>query len=36
MALCGRGILLIRGFSESLTYEGNGNIASVVFRSKTA
>jgi len=36
MALCGRGISLIRGFSESLTYEGNGNIASVVFRSKTA
>lgn len=36
IALCGRGILLINNFCESLTYEGNGNIASAVFRSKTA
>jgi hypothetical protein len=36
VALCGRGIVLINNFCESLTFEGNGNIASVVFRSKTA
>jgi serine phosphatase RsbU (regulator of sigma subunit) len=36
VALSGRGILLISDFCESLTYEGNGNIATAVFRSKTA
>lgn len=36
LALCGRGIVLVNNFCESLTYEGNGNIASAIFRSKTA
>jgi anti-sigma regulatory factor (Ser/Thr protein kinase) len=35
LALSGRGIVLINEFCESLTYEGNGNIASAVFRTKT-
>lgn len=34
-SLFGRGIVLINDFCESLTYEGKGNIASVVFRSRT-
>ncbi|MFT4606819.1 MAG: CheY-like chemotaxis protein [Urechidicola sp.] len=36
IALSGRGLVLVNEFCESLTYEGNGNIASAVFRSKTA
>jgi CheY-like chemotaxis protein len=35
-ALSGRGIVLVKAFCQSLTYEGNGNIASAVFRSRTA
>jgi CheY-like chemotaxis protein len=35
-ALSGRGIVLVNAFCQSLTYEGSGNIASAVFRYKTA
>lgn len=35
VALAGRGIVLIEGFCESLTYEGNGNIATAVYRTNT-
>ena len=36
VALSGRGIVLIESFCESLIYEGNGNIATVIFRTYTA
>lgn len=36
IALSGRGLILIKDFCESLKYEGNGNIATVVFRTNTA
>ncbi|MFT5659217.1 MAG: hypothetical protein ACI9KN_002500, partial [Gammaproteobacteria bacterium] len=35
IAYCGRGIVLIEDFCESLIYEGKGNIASVVFRTNS-
>ncbi|MCP4486697.1 MAG: SpoIIE family protein phosphatase [Gammaproteobacteria bacterium] len=34
--LCGRGIMLIKELSHSLSYEGKGNIANVVFEWRTS